>query len=326
MRAIQITAFGGPEVLSETVISAPKPTAGQVAIEVEAAGVNFAEILIRKGMMPGIYPPIVPGLEVAGRVCALGEGVHDFTVGTPVAAFTFSGYAQTAVVDARLAVSLAGLTDSLFAATIPCAAVTAYLMLERVARLREGEDVLIHGAAGGVGSMAVQIARALGARRVFGTIGNSEKSVFAADLGYDHVIERANFGEAVSRLTQGRGVDVVLEMVGGDHVARSIHSLAPGGRVVYFGDPGFTSEATVALQGLRSGNHGVLGFSLGALCGQNPEIWRPAAENLLRMIDSGHLRSTVTEIFPLSGAADAHERLESGQTVGKLVLRVPSAS
>ncbi|GAA5040750.1 NADPH2:quinone reductase [Thermocatellispora tengchongensis] len=325
MRAAQITAFGGPEVLRETEVPAPEPLAGQIVMAVETAGVNFAEVLMRQGKMPGLRPPVVPGLEAAGRVAAVGEGVRGFTPGAPVAAFTFSGYAQFAAVDARLAVPLGDFPDTAFAATVPCAAVSGYLMLDHLARLRQGETVLIHGAAGGVGGLAAQIARALGAERVLGTVGRPGKAEYAAGLGYDEVFDRQDFTSAVADLTKGRGVDVVLEMLGGEHVTRSLDALAPGGRVVYFGDPDFASQATVPVQRLRSANHGVLGFSLGGLAWQSPGLWRPAAESVLRLAREGRLQSTVTGAYPLSEASAAHALLESGRSVGKLVLQIPPA-
>lgn len=328
MKAMGFAEFGGPEVLVEMDVPLPVPAPGQITIDVAWAGVNFVEILLRQGKVPGMSAPFVPGLEVSGRVAALGEGVTEFAIGQPVMAFTHSGYAARIAVDGRLAAPLdrpgkaVGLRD---AAGLPCAAVTAHLMLDRVARMRAGDDVLIHGATGGVGTMAAQIARALGARRIMGTVGSSGKTDYATSIGYDHVLGREDFAASVRNVTSGRGVDVVLEGVSGARVAECLGIMAPVGRIVYFGDSNFVTPLQIALQDLRSVNAGVLGFSLGNLCFREPEIWRASAEAVLALTAEGRLKQMIAATLPLAEASHAHRLLEGGGTTGKFLLEVNAA-
>lgn len=325
MRAIAITRFGGPETLRELEMPPPQPGRGEISIDVAFAGVNFAEVLMRQGKMPGLPLPFVPGLEVAGRVAALGPEVDGFSVGQTVIAFTRSGYAEQVVVDARLAALVPESTQAReleSVVAVACTGVTAHLMLSAVARMREGDDVLVHGATGGVGVMAVQIARALGAHRVFGTIGSEAKRRFALEIGYDEVFLRDEFASGLLQLTNRRGVDVVLEGVSGSHIERDLSVTAPLGRVVYFGDSNFMSDANTPVQQLRSGNTGLLGFSLGGLVQKDPQWWRPSANAVLSMVAAGSVKPAISEIIPLSKAPRAHEILESGRGTGKLVLSI----
>lgn len=330
MRAMTITAFGGPEVLSETELPDPRPGPGEVAIEVAYAGVNYVELMCRRGVIPAELPA-VPGIEVAGVVTELGPGVAELEPGRPVAALSWlpgsrhGGYATRVVVDARLTVPLDGAAAAIApeqAAALPCAAVTAYQLLADVARLRPGETVLVHAAAGGVGSLAVQLARRLGAGRVFGTVGSPDKAAFARRLGCEEVFARDGFVEAVRAATGGKGADVILDAIGGENALRSVAAAATFGRVAYYGNSSWGDSATVGLADLWFGGKGVVGYSIGHVAREAPETWNRAAHEVLALMAEGAVRVAVTDVLPLAQAAAAHRALESGTTTGKLLLRV----
>jgi NADPH:quinone reductase-like Zn-dependent oxidoreductase len=215
MRAVVVPQTGGPEVLELRDVPAPSPGEGEVSIDVAHAGVNYSEVMARRGDFH-VDLPLVPGLEVSGHIAAVGPGVTEFEAGQAVAALTLvGGYAEVAVARVPMVVPVPDAVDLRAAAGFPTIAPTAYALLVDVARLRQGEIVLVHAAAGGMGTVLGQIARYLGAGRVIGTVGSADKISYARRFGYDLVIERAGFADAVRRETGGRGVDVVLDSVGG---------------------------------------------------------------------------------------------------------------
>ncbi|MET8859728.1 zinc-binding dehydrogenase [Streptomyces sp. NPDC004579] len=319
---------GGVEVLEELELPEPVPTAGQVAVRVAFAGVNFAEIQHRRGEFGAPDGPggvDVPGLEVAGTVEALGAGVGGLEVGEPVAAYlpAFGGYAELVTADTRFVRSLrtgAGEVDPAAAAGLPCVWPTAFGLLRDAGRLREGEDILIHSAAGGVGSAAVQLARELGAGRVYGTVGSAEKIPYAAELGYDQVFLREGFTEPLAEVTGGRGVDLVLDPVGGPVRERSLSVLAPFGRVVAYGDLGRHEQWTASVWDLWKGNRTIAGFNIGDLARRAPERIGDYLSEALELLAAARIRPGVTQILPLAEAAKAHELLETGAARGKILL------
>lgn len=218
MRAVVISRFGGPEVLESCDLPIPQPGAGQVLIKVAYAGVNFAELMARRGEYHALPTPFTPGYEVSGTIAALGTGVEGFRPGQPVAALTIQGgYAQFATAQAVLTFPLDAPGSSIDleqAAAFPAVAPTAYDLLANAARIRQGESVLIHAASGGVGIAAGQLARALGARLVLGTVSSEEKAVYARPFGYDQVFPVEGFEQAVLEATGGKGVDIALDARG----------------------------------------------------------------------------------------------------------------
>ncbi|MEW6640314.1 MAG: zinc-binding dehydrogenase [Pseudomonadota bacterium] len=330
MKAIQFRAFGGPEQLSLVDIDAPRPQPGQIAIDVHAAGVNFAEIMHRKGTLGG-DPIAVPGLEVAGVVTELGANVGKFALGEQVAAFSWSpgrslnGYAERVVVDARLAISLRRAERVLSfeeGAGFPCAAVTAYQLLADVARIRRGDTVLIHAAAGGVGTLAAQYAKALGAAKVIGVVGSDAKREAALNAGYDAVLLHKEFDKAIGDQTNGEGVDIVLESLGGETLIRSLGVLKPMGRVAYFGNASASEAAKLSAFDLWFGAKGVLGYTISGLAAAHPDRWYQAAEAAIRLVESGAVHLQPSRVLPLSEARQAHELIEARQATGKLILSV----
>ncbi|MGW2780337.1 quinone oxidoreductase family protein [Streptomyces populi] len=328
MRAVGFRVNGGVEVLEELDLPEPVPAAGQVVVRVAFAGVNFAEIQHRRGefgVPDGPGGVDVPGLEVAGTVAALGAGVSGLEVGEPVAAYlpAFGGYAEAVIADTRFVRPLrtsAGEADPAAAAGLPCVYPTAFGVLKDAGRLREGEDVLIHSAAGGVGSAAVQLARELGAGRVYGTVGSAEKIPYAAEFGYDDVFLREGFADHLAEVTDGRGVDLVLDPVGGPVRERSLTVLAPFGRLVAYGDLGRHEQWTASVRDLWKGNRTIAGFNIGDLARRAPERIGEHLAEALRLLVAGRVRAGVTRTLPLEDAAKAHQFLETGTGRGKFLL------
>jgi NADPH2:quinone reductase len=313
MRAVVATEPGGPEVLHVRDVDEPSPGPGQVAIEVAYAGLNFAEVLERRGALGPRPGPFVPGLEVSGRVRSLGSGVGQLEVGQPVCAYVRrGGYAEVALARAERIFAVDG--DLATAAAMPTVGITAWTVLRDVARLRPGETVVVHAAAGGLGTLVGQLARHLGAGAVIGTVGDAAKAGYAAAFGYDHVMARDRFAE------QAAGVDVVVDSVGGPARRDSIRVLAPGGRLVICGNASDADEHRPSAATLMARNLSVAGFSIDALA--TTPRFRAAGLELLDALAAGAARIDVTEIVDLDDIEEAHRRLEAGRTRGKLVLRV----
>lgn len=321
MSAVGFSENGGPEVLRPVEVPVPEPGPGQVQVEVAYAGVNFAEVQHRLG---DFGPPggiAIPGMEVSGRISALGPGVVDRTVGEPVAAYLpdGGGYAGYAVAPARFAFP-AGEVDLRTAGGAALVLPTAYGILAGAARLRPGDTVLVHAAAGGVGSVAAQIARALGAAQVFGTVGTAEKAAYAGRFGYDAVFERDTFAEAVRDATAGHGVDLVLDPVGGPIRTASLELLSPFGRVVVYGEAGRHPDLTLPVQPLWKNTRTLSGYNIGDVARRAPSTLAEHARAALGLVAAGAVRIDITDVLPLAEAARAHERMQSGRNRGKTLL------
>ncbi|MWA02285.1 zinc-binding dehydrogenase [Actinomadura sp. LD22] len=322
MKAVAIPAFGGAEVLRVDEFEVPEPGPGQVSIDVAYAGANFAEVLYRRGVVD-VPLPFVPGIEVSGHVRAVGPEVEGLRPGQPVAALTIvdgGGYAEVVVTSADLVAPLDGLDLGLdIAAAIPSNSTTAFLVLDRAARIEPGETVLVHAAAGGVGSQLGQAARLLGAGRVAGTVGGPAKIGTARGFGYDDVVLRDELPDRVAALTGGRGFDIVVDMVGGPARRTSLDALAPMGRMIVMGNASGADDVGVSANELWFANKSVAGFNLAAFSGAFPADAGRALRRAVAAAASGDLRLQVEEL-PLDQAAEAHRRIESGATTGKLVL------
>jgi NADPH2:quinone reductase len=326
MRAIVIQSFGGPEVLAMRDVPDPRPGAHQVSIRVAYAGVNYADILARRNRYHDVELPFIPGREVSGYIHEVGENVKGLHIGQPVAAFLSNGgYAELALAPADLTFPLDGAQSSLdlaTAATSLAVVPTAYDMLVYSARLQAGETVLIHAAAGGVGSVAGQLARYLGAGLVMGTVGSEHKIAYAQSSGYDYVFLRDGFVEAVQTVTAGRGIDVILDASGEPTRSQSLSLLAPFGRLVIFGYASGNPDVPIEPRVLMAGNKAVVGYSISALNNTNPEHTAATIRRAMELIVNGHIRINITATLPLEQAAIAHRRIESNATTGKLLLRV----
>ena len=313
MRAIQIQEFGGPEVLVERELPDPEPGAGQQLIEVRAAGVNFADTHhAENSYLAPAEVPLVPGGEAVG-ITPDGRRV--------VALLGSGGYAEKAVAAPALTWEIPdGVTDAQALALV-LQGTTAWHLLRTSAQLRRGESVVVHAAAGGVGTLAVQLAKRFGAGRVIGVASTEEKRELVRRLGADAVIDsRADDLTAAMRdANDGRPVDVVLEMVGGSTFAASLKALAPFGRVVHFGQAGREGAPKVDPGRLMAHSTGVIGFWLVHLV-RRPDLLTEAMEDMFAAVRAGELEPVVGGSYPLAEARRAHEDIRSRRTTGKLVL------
>ena len=338
MRQVVITRYGTPDVMQLRESPDPSPGAEEIRIAVRASGVNFADVMARLGLYPDApKPPVVVGYEVAGIVDAVGSGVTAHRAGDRVVALTrFGGYADRVVTSADFAFKIPAALSDAEAAAIPVNYLTAYLALYRMASVREGETVLVHGAGGGVGIAATQLARLRGAR-VIGT-ASSGKHEAILKLGVDHAIDyrTANLAAEVRRLTADRGADVILDPVGGASFAASYRLLAPFGRLVVYGVSSLaTGERRNLLRALMTmlrmpkfapismmnRNRGVFGLNLGHLWDEHRQL-AVAMREVLRLVDAGTLKPIVARTFPLEQAADAHRFMQSRENIGKVVLTI----
>ncbi|WP_245737835.1 quinone oxidoreductase family protein [Streptomyces sparsogenes] len=303
--------------------AAPEPGPGQVAIEAVWAGVNFADVKARAQGYRVTSLPYRPGLEVSGRVRAVGEGVGGLRAGQEVAALVDGGgYAEVVVTEAARVFPLPDGLDLRTAATLPTVLPTAHALIHEVGRLRAGESVLVHGAAGGIGTAVGQLARAAGAGAVYGVASSDAKAEYARGYGYDEVFRPDTFETDVRRATGGRGVDLVLDPVGGDTLRRGLEALAVFGRLVSFGNASGAEPWRAGQEELYAQGRSVAGLSLIALAQSAPDALRALTERALRTVRDGTVVLPVTAEFPLSDAAGAHRLIGGRTSTGKLLLRV----
>jgi NADPH:quinone reductase len=323
VRAVVVEEFGGPEVLQLREVPEPVPGPGQVSIDVAFAGMNFAEIQARTVGYRVAALPFVPGLEVSGRIRALGEGVTGFRPGDPVAAIlTGGGYAEVALAEADTAIPVPAGLDLRTAATLPTVLPTAYALIHYAGRLRAGESVLVQGAAGGVGSALGQVARLAGAGRVYGVVSNQDKAAFAVKYGYDEVFVGEDFDQQLAAATDGRGVDLALDSVGGSTWERSLASLARYGRAVSFGNAGGAAPWSAGMADLAHKGLSVSGFSILGLASADPALLRELSAEAFALVATEGLELPVSAEFPLEEVAEAQRLLGGRASTGKLLLRV----
>lgn len=322
MRAMIFDEFGGPEVLHPVDLPDPVPGPGEVTVAVAFAGINFADILARSQGYRVDSLPFRPGLEVSGRVLAVGEGVTGLAPGDEVASFVRGGgYAEIALVPAATTFPVPQGLDLRTAATLPSVLPTGYALLHDIARLREGDTVLVHSAAGGVGTVAGQLARLGGASAVYGVVSSMDKAPHALKSGYDQVFLTADFDEEVRAATGGRGVDIALDPVGGETFRRTLAVTARFGRLVSFGNSGSAAPWQIGPADLYPPGLSVSGFSLMGLAAADPERLRELVQEAFRTVVDGGVELPVSAEFALTDAAQAHRLVESRTTTGKLLLR-----
>lgn len=323
MHAIVITEPGGPEVLAWQEVTDPEPKPGEVLIEVAACAANRADLLQRQGLYP---PPPgeseILGLECSGRIIALGDGVTSHAIGDEVTALLAGGgYAQRVAVPAGQCMSVPSTVDIETAGGLPEVACTVWSNLVGEAHLQEGDWVLIHGGGSGIGTMAIQIARALGAR-VAVTAGSPEKLEVCAELGAEVLINYRiqDFVEVMNQETGGHGVDVILDNMGAAYLQRNILTLARNGRLVIIGmQGGVKAEFNIATLLQRNGR--VIATSLrGRPRDEKAAICAAVEQHVWPLIHVGVVKPMIGARMPLSQAADAHRLLESGDVTGKIVL------
>jgi NADPH:quinone reductase-like Zn-dependent oxidoreductase len=337
MRAIWITKAGGPEVLEVRETPDPEAGPGQVRVRVRAAGLNFAEVMARQGLYPDAPKnPCIVGYEAAGVVDAVGSGVEGVSVGQRVIALSrFGAHADTLVVPATQVVQMPEKMSFEEGAAIPVNYITAYHMLFRVAAVRPGEKVLIHMAAGGVGIAALQLCRTVPGVVTFGTASGSKHDAIR-EQGCDNPIDyhQVDYAEEIRKLTGGKGVDVVLDALGGKDWKKGYDLLRPAGRLIAFG---FANMATGDKRsifnlvsqsvriplftplGLMETNRSVAGVNIGHLWDEM-EMLHEEMTAIVELYHAGKVRPHVGAVFPFDRAADAHRAIQGRQNIGKIVL------
>lgn len=336
MQAVVVTKYGAPDVLELREQPDAPPGPGKVQVSIRAAGINFADILMRLGYYTGVpKPPFVPGLEAAGVVEAVGDGVTSHRVGQRVVLFTFTGcYADRITIPAERVVAIPDAMSFEDAAALPVNYLTAYQALIYMAHLRPGERLLIQAAAGGMGLAATQLAKMIGAE-ILGT-ASASKHDFLRQQGVAHPIDyrQQDFEQEVRRLTNDEGVDVVLDAVGADSYRKSYRLLRQGGRLLCYGLSAAVAGKGRSLKAVRAWwrtpsfnamdligrNRAVIGVHLGPMARENPQRVLGWLGELFQLYAEGKIKPYVGARFPLSDAADAHHFIHERRNVGKVLL------
>jgi len=337
VKAVWIPKYGSPDVLEVREDTDPTPGPGEVRVRVRASGINFAEIMARQGLyLDAPSPPMVVGYEVSGTIDQVGDGVVERSEGQRVLAMTrFGGYADVVCVDARQTFVMPDQMTFEEGAALPVTYAAAYHMLFNVLRLRTGDHVLIHQAAGGVGTAALQLARSIGGVTTYGT-ASTQKHDYTREHGCDHPIDYhlVDYVGEVRKLTEGRGVHGVLDAIGGDHWKRSYSLLRPSGSLVCYGWTRMRKEEKRRLAHvlgqftrmpiwtpvkLMNDNKGVAGVNMGRLWDEKELIFEGFAA-LFQLYEQGQIKPHVDRTFSFDRAADAHAYIEAGQNHGKVLL------
>jgi NADPH:quinone reductase-like Zn-dependent oxidoreductase len=328
LRAI-ITGQGGPEVLKIVEDGLPTPAAGQVRVKNLASGVAYADVLMRHGLYPKTPPfPFTPGYDIVGDIDALGDGVENFSVGQRVAALTMiGGYARYTIVPAAHLVPVPANIDPAEAVSLVLNYVTAFQMLHRVAKLRPGQRVLVHGAAGGVGTAALQLGKIAGLE-MFGTASKAKHSIVAS-LGATPIDYRAgSFVERIAELAPG-GVDCVLDPIGGKNWLASYRCLRSGGTLICYGASAAVAEgklsaglgfATLGLLKLLPGQKRALWYNVKTLRDEHPDQFREDLSKLFDLLATRQIQPVIAARLPLREAARANQLLEQAKVSGKIIL------
>ena len=324
MNYIQIEKHGDPEVLKLHSMPVPEPGPGEVLIKVAAAGVNRPDMMQRKGLYP---PPPgatdVPGLEVSGTVVSVGQNVSKPPINSEVCALvTCGGYAEYCLAAASICLPVPEKISLVNAAGIPETFFTVWTNVFKRGQLKAGESLLVHGGSSGIGTTAIQLGKAFGAT-VYTTAGTSDKCEFCNNLGADAAINyrEQDFSEAIKRLTQGKGVNVILDMVGGPYFPKNIRLLADEGRLVQIALMQ-GSKAEVDFRSLLLKRVTLTGSTLRPRSvEEKTKIAQALQKNVWPLLESGAIRPIIHEIFPLKQASEAHRLMESSTHIGKILLK-----
>jgi NADPH:quinone reductase len=324
MRAWQVERLGEPiDVMSLNEVETPSPAPDEVLVSARAIAINFPDVLLAKGeyqVKPEL--PFTPGLELCGEVVEIGANVSQLKIGDRVIASRIGVLAEYSVLDARMVFPAPDSLSDEEAAALFIGHQTGYFGLHRRAQLKSGETLLVHAAGGGVGTAAVQLGRAAGAR-VIGVVGSAAKIEVASRAGADFVIDRStdDFVAVVNEITRGNGADVIYDPVGGDVFERSTKCIAFEGRIVVVG---FASGAIGVARANHAlvKNYGILGLHWGLYATKAPQLIAEAHRELTALADAGEVRPIVGEILRFEQAAEAIQRLAGGDTVGRLVVVV----
>ncbi|MEV1168810.1 zinc-binding alcohol dehydrogenase family protein [Nonomuraea sp. NPDC049784] len=300
-----------------TDLDEPTPGPGQVAIAVAYAGIQYGDVLVRNGHFD-LPRPFVPGFEAAGRIIAVGDGVDQARIGEQVTALTSAGaYAEVVLASAELAFEATGI-DPRIAAGFGWATPTAYDLINTVARVQPGEHVLIHAAAGGVGTLAAQFARAAGAGAVVGVAGDTDRAGYAARFGFDQVLVREEFPDALG----GRQFDAILDPIGGPTRHANLERLAPHGRLAVYGNIATFEPVQVSANDLLMQGKSLLTYNSNLLSQTHPGRLADSARRALRLVADGRIHIDITAEYEPADLDTAIQRLANGATRGRSILRV----
>ena len=324
MKVIKISDFGGPDALVLAERELPNPNAGEVLIRVSAAGINRPDIMQRKGLYP---PPPgasdIPGLEVAGEICAVGSGVSADKLGQAVCALVSGGgYAEYCIAHIGHCLTVPHRLSMAEAAVLPECTFTVWENIFERGKLVSGESILIHGGSSGIGTLAIQLASHFGAR-VFATAGSSDKCRVCEELGAEHAInyKKENYREEMAKLLKDEGLDVILDMVGGDYIEQNLSLLKKNGRLVLIAFQGGSSVkldlSPVLLKWLTITGSTLRPRSIA----EKEAVARAVEQNVWPLVEAGKVNPIIYKKFPLSEAPKAHSLMESSEHIGKIVLR-----
>lgn len=323
MKGILVNRLGGPDVLKYKELPDPVPGPDQVLIKVKGASVNFADIKARSGQYHlGRNPPFIPGIDVAGIVVATGSAVKDIKIGDRVVAFPSSGsYAEKTVANKNLTFVIPDSIPFETAAAFPIVAGTAMHMLTVAAGMKKRESLLIHAAGGGVGSTALQLAKTLNVSQIIASVGSPWKITKVNEIGADAVVDytSGDYAKNVSALTDGEGVDVIVNPIGGMTIVQDLQCLAPFGRLVLFGKMS-GEPVRIPPEILHKTNRTVIGFSFGHYRRYRPEMVRSTIKSVINLLENNRLEIIIGKCFPLKEASAAHRYIEERKALGKVIL------
>jgi NADPH2:quinone reductase len=325
MKAIRIHQPGSIDRLKYEDVEPPSPDKDEVLIKVISASVNFADVMTRRGTYPTMPPlPAIPGVDCSGTVESVGKKVTGLRPGQPVAAIGGGCYADYMVASPVAVFPISENIDMDEAAAIPVNYLTAYHMMHTMAAVSKGQTILAYAAAGGVGTAVIQLAKLAGVK-VIGLTSSDAKAEFAKSQGYDHIInyKTANVVGRVKEITEGRGVEIILNSVAGDTFKRDFKMLAPLGQIIWFGMAAGSPQGNLAEQlGAKFvKSAGIRTFMLPSIFELDPALMARSAEILMKYLADNRIKPHIHERLPLSEAARAHQLLESGRVQGKLILK-----
>lgn len=322
MKAIQIKEFGGPEVLEYKDIEKPSPGKHEVLVKVSAAGVNYADTMRRQDKYVIDTPlPFIPGAEVVGTVEETGSEVTEVKTGSRVVALIGEGaYAEYVTVNSHTLIPVPDSISDHEAVALPLQGLSAYHIIKSMGRLEKGETVLVHAAAGGVGTLAVQLAKHFGAGKVIATASTEVKRKLALEMGADEAVDytQKDWPKKVMELTDNNGADVALEMVGGKIFDQTLDCLAPFGRIVFYGAASGEIPELSPFR-LMEKNQSVIGFFLPQMMAK-PDLFQSSLQEIITLAAEGRLRLTIGGVYSLRDAAKVHEDMENRRTSGKVVI------
>lgn len=327
MKAILVEQFGSTENMRYVDVEVPSIGSKQVLIRVMATSVNFADVKARYGNKGQGKLPFIPGLEASGIIEQVGDEVASLAVGQRVMAFPHHGsYAEYIVADENLTFAIPDSIPFDVAGSCGIVSFLSYKLLADVANIQDQDQVLIHSASGGVGTTAIQVARALGAKTIIGTVGNESKIPVALEAGADHVIcyTHENFVQRVNDITNGTGANIILDSIGGEITGQSMNCLSLYGRLVVFGNSS-GQYAQLKTSELHSSCRSVLGFSLGTTRKERPQVLKDTSLQVFRMLERGQIKLNISQKLPLKDAPLAHQFIESRNSTGKIVLYVENS-